>query len=116
MTGYDMDRYVWKLGWSDASANVLVGHNADINKFCNSDNGVLGKKQYPGQLIRVWVRYEFGAHINVEEAQHRLSETGVPHGIEQGAVQMEVLQHFQPTLSGPATIASPFLRGPETGR
>ena len=47
-------------------------------------------------------------HINVEEAQHRLSETGVPNGIEQGAVQMEVLQHFQPTLSGPATIASPF--------
>ena len=46
--------------------------------------------------------------INVAEAGQRLPMIGVPHGIEQGAVQMESLQHFHPTLSGPATAGTPF--------
>ena len=50
--------------------------------------------------------------INIAEAGQRLPVTGVPHGIEQGAVQMESVQHFCPTLSGPATEGTPF-RAPE---
>ena len=46
--------------------------------------------------------------INIAEAGQRLPETGVPRGIEQGAVQMESVQYFSPTLSGPATHGTPF--------
>ena len=46
--------------------------------------------------------------INIAEAGQRLPETGVPRGIEQGAVQMESLQHFSSTLSGPATHGTAF--------
>ena len=40
--------------------------------------------------------------------QSRLPESGVPHGILRGAVEMESLQYFEPNLSGPATNQSPF--------
>ena len=50
--------------------------------------------------------------INIAEAGQRLPVTGVPHGIEHGAMQMESVQYFSPTLSGPATHENP-LRAPE---
>ena len=46
--------------------------------------------------------------INIAEAEQRLPATGVPHGIDRGAVQMEALHHFHPTLAGPATAGTPF--------
>ena len=47
-------------------------------------------------------------HINAIEAERRLPESGVPHGIVRGAVEMESLQYFEPRLSGPATHGTPF--------
>ena len=46
--------------------------------------------------------------INVIEAESRLPETCVPHGILRGAVKMEEVQYFEPNLSGPATNQTPF--------
>ena len=47
-------------------------------------------------------------HINTDAADARLPATGVPTGLEQGAVHMESVQYFSPTLSGPATEGTPF--------
>ena len=49
-----------------------------------------------------------GTPINVAETDQRLPVSGVPHGIAQGAVEMESVQYFSPTLSGPATRDTPF--------
>ena len=46
--------------------------------------------------------------INIDDAGARLPATGVPSGIEQGAVHMDSVQYFAPTLSGPATEGTPF--------
>ena len=46
--------------------------------------------------------------INASAAAERLPATGVPHGTEQGAMEMESIEHFHPTLSGPATTGIPF--------
>ena len=46
--------------------------------------------------------------INTSEADQRLPVTGVPYGIERGAVQMESVQYFSPTLSGPAAHENPL--------
>ena len=46
--------------------------------------------------------------ISIAEAGQRLPETGVPPGIEQGAVQMESVQYFSPTLAGPVTHGTPL--------
>ena len=46
--------------------------------------------------------------INIVAAGQRLPETGVPHGIEQGDVQMESAPVLHRPLSGPATHGTPF--------
>ncbi len=46
--------------------------------------------------------------INIDEAGIRLPATGLPAGLEQGAVHMESVQYFSPTLAGPATEGTPF--------
>ena len=46
--------------------------------------------------------------INIDDSGTRLPATGVPTGIEQGAVHMESVQYFSPTLAGPATEGTPF--------
>ena len=46
--------------------------------------------------------------INIVESGARLPATGVPTGLDQGAVHMESVQYFSPTLSGPATEGTPF--------
>ena len=46
--------------------------------------------------------------VNVDEAENRLLETGVPPGIMRGAVEMETLEYFAPNLSGPATNQNLF--------
>ncbi len=50
--------------------------------------------------------------INVDQLSHRLPAVGVPTGVEKGAVQMETVQYFSPTLAGPATGGTP-LRAPD---
>ena len=46
--------------------------------------------------------------VSAVEAESRLPESGVPNGIVRGAVDMESLQDFVPSLSGPATNQTPF--------
>jgi hypothetical protein len=46
--------------------------------------------------------------VNADEAEQRLPETGIPAGIQRGAVEMDSLQYFEPNLSGPATRDTPF--------
>ena len=47
-------------------------------------------------------------HLNIGQSSTRLPATGVPTGLEQGAVHMESVQYFSPTLAGPATEGTPF--------
>ena len=46
--------------------------------------------------------------INVEQSGDRLPATGVPIGIQQGAIHMESVQYFSPTLAGPASEGTPL--------
>ena len=51
--------------------------------------------------------------LSAEDAQEFLPSEGVAPGTEQGSVQMDGLEHFAPTLSGPASRSEPFRKDAE---
>ena len=93
--------------------NVVYGTDRAVqgsNKLAKKKALIVDQKEY---LERATLRSErcplfADVPINTDAAQERLPETGVPYGIQRGAVEMDSLEYFAPNLSGPATHDTPF--------